>query len=140
MSKQSEICFAIPGKTIIDLVNPETMRTQIYGKTLDDVKREKGYIDAVLMTIDEYMESKANAQNTPIEWIECERSEYTEMLNCLPPVCWSDAGFMVGEPYDHCTKTGRPRFQAYRKNGTHTKRASRPMTVPEFKDELKRPF
>lgn len=29
------------------------------------------------------------------------KDRYHEMLNIMPPVAWVDAGFLVGEPFDH---------------------------------------
>jgi hypothetical protein len=28
---------------------------------------------------------------------------YADMLNIMPPLAWVDAGFLMGEPYDHRT-------------------------------------
>ena len=59
-------CFAIRGQIIIDVINPGTGLTAIYGKTLEDCRAEKGYEQAERMTIDEFCQDKA-AQDAPGE-------------------------------------------------------------------------
>jgi len=62
-------CFAsVASDTIIDVVNPDTGRTGIYSKDLDECRKE--YPDAQLMTIQDWCEQKAKRQDTPIIWTE----------------------------------------------------------------------
>ncbi len=39
--------------------------------------------------------------------------KYYEMLECLPPKRQASNGFLVGEPMDHESEDGSPRFQMY---------------------------
>lgn len=128
-------CFAVRGKTIVDLIHPLTGKTVIYGKTLEDVRAEKGYELAERMSIDEFCRGKAALQDSPVEWIETTEEKYEEMLNVLPPLCWRSTGFLVGEPFDHHALTGRARYQAYIRKGKQYFYSSRPMTAAEFSNE-----
>lgn len=131
-------CFAVPGVTIIDEIHPETGRSWIYGKTLEEVRQE--YPEAQAMTIDDYCQSKAAIQDTPVVWVETTQERYDEMLNVLPPIDWNARGFLVGEPYDHHATSGKPRFTAYIHRTTSGEgwretryfESSRPMTRAEF--------
>lgn len=127
-------CFAIRGETMIDVIHPITGKTAIYGKTLEDCRAEKGYAQAERMTIEEFCQSKAEKQDTPIVWEDTTEDYYYEMLEVLPPIAWNHAGFLVGEPWDHHALTGRPRYQAVTKLGDSYKRSSRPLTVKEWKE------
>ena len=125
-------CYAEPGAGhIIDGIDAETGLTLINAETEAQVKER--YPNAVRMEIDVFLAAKAEKQNAPVEWIETTLEKYDEMLGCLPPAVCNSGGFMVGEPHDHCAKTGKARFQAY----VHIKgkyyAASRPMTIAEFK-------
>ena len=129
-------CFAIRGRTMIDLVHPATGLTLIFGKTLADCQAEKGYELAELMTVEEFRKSKAALQDTPIQWAEVTEEKYNEWLDVLPPALWLAGGFLVGEPWDHHPLTGYPRFAAYREQGGKFYTANRPMTRTEFKVAL----
>lgn len=131
-------CFAVPGdlQSIIDVVNPETGRSSIYGHTLEQVQeRDPG---AVVMLLDDFMEAKAKEQNAPLKWRRISRARYWEMLEVLPPAAWSSGAFLVGEPTDYCAKTGRPRFSVFREEkGSISENhfeGSRPITFAEFKE------
>jgi hypothetical protein len=126
-------CFAIRGQTMIDLINPATGKTAIYGKTLEDCRQEKGYEQAERMTIDEFCKDKAEAQDAPVVWEPTTKERYREMLECLPPALWLALGFLVGEPWDHHALTGAPRYQAFIHNGNQYLSSNRPMTRAEFK-------
>lgn len=125
-------CIAVRGETIVDVLHPLTGKTVIYGKTLEDVRAEKGYELAEKMSIEEFCRDKAYGQDAPVEWIETTAEIYDEMLNVLPPLCWRSTGFMVSEPYDHHALTGRARYQAYIRKGGKYFASSRPMTAAEF--------
>jgi hypothetical protein len=128
-------CFAsIASDTIIDVVNPDTGRTGIYSKDLDECRKE--YPDAQLMTIQDWCEQKAKRQDTPVVLEPTTRREYWNMLEVLPPACMMLGCFLVGEPYDHHAGTGAPRFAAYFQVGNSYSKANRPMTVKEFKAML----
>lgn len=128
-------CFAIRGKSMVDVIHPLTGRTAIYGKTLEDVRAEKGYEQAERMTIEEFCRDKAARQDSPVEWIETTEEKYHEMLNVLPPARYASTGFLVGEPWDHHALTGRPRYAAFLRKGERYFESNRPMTTTEF-DQL----
>lgn len=110
-----EWCFAIPGETIIDIVDPATERTCIYGRTLDEVRAEEGYASAIKMRVDDFCKDKAARQDAESkEWEETTEEKYYDMLNVLPPAAMCNGAFLVGEPWDHHAVTGRPRFSCYR--------------------------
>jgi len=125
-----ERCFAVPGKTMIDVINPQTGLSYYYGKDLQKVREE--HPDAVEMTVDEYCASKAKAQDTPLEWVETNEEKYMEMLEVLPPAGWQLGIFLVGEPWDHHALTGAPRFACYRQDGKQFRASNRPITRKEF--------
>lgn len=133
-------CFAVPGAdNMIDLVHPVTGKTVIYGKTLEDVRQEKGregYEKAELMLVDEFLRQKAARQDTPITWEETTEEKFHEMLEVLPPAAWENGGFLVGEPWDHHALTGAPRYAGYRELDGKYYAASRPLTRAEFKREV----
>lgn len=128
-------CIAVPGTDyIIDMIHPDTELTIVYGKTLAQVRAEKGeYAGAVIMDFDEFMRQKAARQHTPITWERSTAEKYDEMLECLPPASMYGGGFLVGEPWDHDAETGEPRYQGFRHSGDGYYVATRPMTVREFR-------
>ena len=73
------------------------------------------------------------AATIPVEWIEVGEEEYEGQLDLLPLEYWDGLGFLVGEPFDRCPKTGHPRFSAYVRANGRFYSADRPMTVREFK-------
>lgn len=127
---QHEECFAVPGETMIDVIDSATGRTVIYGKTLADCQRD--YPGAERMSIDAYCQSKAQAQDTPITWAPTTEDRYSELLECLPPAAYRPGGFLVGEPWDHHAITGAPRYQACIHKGTSYFISNRAMTKAEF--------
>lgn len=132
-------CFATrsPWPVLIDVINPKTGRSWVNGHTLTEI--QKRYPAAEEMSMDEYTEILANAQNTTISWEPITESEYDEMLGCLPPAYYGSTGFLVGEPTDHDAKTGMPRFTAYRCYPKLNQYwvSNRPMTIKEFKLEVR---
>lgn len=137
---KTEMCFAVLGTdTIIDLANPETGRTRIYGKTIAEIRAEcPEYADAVVTTLEGFMKDKAERQHTPIKWTETTQARFDEMLECLPPALMIGGGFLVGEPQDHDASDGRPRYDAFRQDGAKFYQSSRPLTRQEFKAEIQK--
>ena len=134
--QSTDECFAVRGVTIIDLINPATHRTHLYGKTLADCQAEPDYAGKQTverMTVEEFCRSKAALQDVPITWTETTEERYGEMLEVLPPIAMGNGGFLVGEPWDHHALTGDPRFQAYRQVGERYEASNRAMTVQEFR-------
>jgi len=126
-------CFASKtSATLIDTVTNN--KTDIYGKTLEDVRKE--YPDAELMTVTQFCQWKADRQRTPIRWQASNQEQFNTMLEVLPPALLLEDGFLVGEPYDHCAGTGQPRFEGFVHVGGHYMVGSRPMTTNEFVKEL----
>lgn len=132
-----ERCFASKSRgTIIDVIHPNTGKTVIYGKTLEECRAETGYQDAEEMSVDEFCAWKAATQRTPITWRQTTEEKYDEMLNVLPPALWIGGGFLVGEPWDHDAGNGQPRFAAYRYRDNVYEVANRPITRAEFRQEI----
>lgn len=134
-------CFAVRGVTMIDTIDSATGLTTIYGKTLEQVQAEglkpwADYTKAERMTIDDYCTSKAETQDTPITWEPSTEEAYWDALEALPPAAQRNGGFLLGETQDHHALTGAPRFSAYKQVGELFYRASRPMTVAEFRKEV----
>jgi len=127
-------CVAVRGKTVIDVINPLTGKTAIYGKTLEECRQEPGYEQAERMTIDEFCQGKAEAQTPPVTWEPITEERYYEMYEVLPPIHVAGKGFMVSEPWDHHALTGKPMYGAYRKRGEVYEASLRPMTVREWKE------
>jgi len=123
--------FAVPGDPyLIDLVDPRDGRSQIYGKTLDEIRANSP--TAEIITVESWIERRAAAQDTPITWTPTTAERYHEMLNVLPPAAWQGWAFLVGEPTDHHAKTGRARFACYVQKGDAFMVSSRPITRTEF--------
>lgn len=120
--------------TLIDFAHPDTGRTALYGKTLEQVREE--YPDAELMGYDDFCEWKTQQQRTPIEWQPTTEETYVEMLEVLPPALRIRGGFLVGEPFDHDAGNGQPRFQAFRRHAGAYQVANRPMTKAEFREAM----
>jgi hypothetical protein len=128
---QATHCMAIPGQHIIDMICPETGKSYCFGNTPEEIAaRAPG---AVLMTWTDWQQQEILRQQTPITWIETTEADYWDMLEVLPPAYQGRGGFLVGEPFDHCAATGRPRFSGYRQLGDRYFVASRAMTISEFK-------
>lgn len=127
--------WAVPGEGhIIDEIHPVTGLTCVYGR--DEAGVKALHPEAVRVTWEAWRAEAAARQQTPVRWVETTAHEYDRMLNILPPAIWVGEAFMVGEPHDHCFATGAPRFQAYRARGGYYARASRPMTIAEFRQQV----
>ena len=113
---------------IDDLINPETGLGLFGKKTVENMVAKGGE----LMSVEEFYNRKFAKQNTPLEWAEVDADSYDEAMGCVPPIDLSSSGFLVGEPWDHCAKTGAPRFTAYRFDGVKYTKSNRPMTRKEF--------
>ena len=124
-------CFAILGDVIIDVINPGTGRTAVYGKTLEQCQTE--HPNAQRMTIDAFCVDKGQRQDSPIQWEPITEQYFYHMLEILPPAMMNHAGFLVGEPWDHHAITGRPRYQAFCQCGDSFTQSNRPMTIAEFR-------
>ncbi len=133
-------CFAVPGVTIIDVLNPLTGLTVCFGRSLADCQAE--YPGAIKMTVDAFCASKAAKQDSAVTWEETTEERWEDMLNVLPPACWPECGgaFLVGEPWDHHAVTGQPRYAAYRRQNGKFFTSSRPMAKLEFLQALQIPL
>lgn len=131
-------CFAVPGENhIVDVVHPATGRSLHFDRTLEEVQAH--YPGAVLMPWEDWRQEQIKRQQTPITWGATTEHQYRYALEVLPPVEWRGGGFLLGEPYDHDYATGAPRFHGYRQQGYRHFVSSRPLTVAEFREELRRP-
>lgn len=138
----TETAFAVPGESsLIDVINPATGKSWIEGETLEQIRLR--YPTAEIVNVSEWCAAKAARQDEPVTWAETTEEHFFEMLECLPPAYQTGGekggAFLVGEPWDHHATTGRPRFAAYREIGDKFLKASRPMTVKEFKELLALP-
>jgi hypothetical protein len=61
------------------------------------------------------------------------RPEFDEKDEQLRQARIDSGRFLVGEPVDHCAKSGRPRYDGYCARQGAYFRTSRPMTVSDFK-------
>lgn len=125
-------CFAVPGEdSIIDIVHPVTGLSMIEKESLEQIRLR--YPSAVLCEFTEHMNAKANRQDSePREWAEVTTERYYDMLNVLPPAAMGHGAFLVGEPYDHHAKTGRPRFACFKMEGEKCYELSCHITHAEF--------
>lgn len=130
MLREFTEAFAVPGSdSVIDMVHPDTGRSMVYGKTLEQIEAENP--GAVVVVFEAWMAAKAERQHTPVQWAPCSAEQYDEMLNVLPPAFWQGGLFLVGEPSDHDASTGRPRYAAFWKRGERYVAADRPITCRE---------
>jgi hypothetical protein len=119
--------------SIIDTIRADGL-TSCDGMTEEQVKAE--YPDAYRTTVEEFCTWKGKQQRTPITWSETTEEIYMEMLGALPPALWLTNGFLVGEPADHESDTGRARYDGFKQKDGKFYAASRPMTRAEFKKEV----
>jgi hypothetical protein len=129
-------CFASRKQgTIIDTLNPKTGRTVCFNRDLAEAREM--YPDAEEMTVEAFCDWKSELQRTPITWEETTEEVFNDMLNVLPPAAATRGyrAFLVGEAFDHDAGNGQPRYSAFRRNGEKYERASRHMTVIEFRKE-----
>ena len=135
---EDQMVFAVPGEgNIIDTVVPGPCElSRINGETLEEIQVR--YPGAVMVSMASWLEEKAKAQNTPVQWFPVTEEAYMYGLEVLPPVGWEGDAFMTGEPTDHCAKTGQPRYQAYKSYEGKRFTSSRPMTLREFQETVTR--
>lgn len=128
--------FAVPGSpSLVDVIHPDTGLSYYGGLTLEQI--QKSYPGAVVVNVQEWIDAKAKVQDEPVKWELVTEEEFDEMLNCLPPAAGGGGrGFLVGEPWDHHAKTGKPRYQAYIRTDSHFVKSSRPMTVMEYQTAI----
>lgn len=132
----TEDVFAVPGEgQIVDLVRPDG-RGAYSGEALDAIRLR--YPGAIRMPFDAWLAWKAAQQDTPITWHQTTHDAYDRALGELPPIDWTDHGFLIGEPTDHSAATGAPRYQAYRVTaaGQHFL-SNRPLTRREWREAQK---
>jgi hypothetical protein len=79
------------------------------------------------------MEAIDRVNPEPVRWHETTAEQFEEMLGCVPPELRIRGGFLVGEPCDHFSVTGAPRFRGYLQRGERFYRSSRPLTCAEFR-------
>ena len=72
-------------------------------------------------------------EQEPIRFRETDEDRFWEMLGVLPPEIQERGGFLVGEPWDHCPRTGRERFMCHWEVDGKFYESTRPITVKEFK-------
>lgn len=126
------IAVFVPGEhCVIDVMHPETGKTAVNAETLEQVR--KRYPTAQTCLYEDWIATRAAAQDAPVTWAEITEERYDEMLNVLPPVNYGRGGFQVGEPADHHAGNGRPRFAAFIASGGKHYESSRPMTSTEFR-------
>ena len=68
-----------------------------------------------------------------VNWKKSSKKRYWDMLECLPPAAMSGFGFLVGEPADHRSANGAPRYAAFAEypRGRFFESVE-PMTITEF--------
>ena len=70
-------------------------------------------------------------------WKQVDEKRYDEMLNALPPYCFTHQGFLVGEPMrdKKCGVTGKliAAYTAFCYHNMRFYEADDPMTPPEFR-------
>lgn len=125
-------CYTLPDfDCMSDTIHPITGLTTYGGKSEADIRKEHPTI--LRMSTDEFCQKKAEKQNSPIEWKPTDKDRYYEALGCLPPAFLDGGRFLVGEPMDHCAKSGRPRYDGYCESQGAYFHTSRPVTVRDFK-------
>ena len=126
-------CFASKKRgVLIDAVRQDG-RTVTFGRTLEQTRAEPGYEDAEDMSIEEFVDWKAQQQEmVPLEWEPITKERYNEAMEVLPPIGFSSTGFLVSEACDCSARTGAPRYQGYRKEGGSFLASSRPLTFAEW--------
>jgi hypothetical protein len=115
---------------MVDLIDPETNLGVYSRKPVEELIRK---YNGERMTIEAFEQRCFERQNTPVTWVKSDKDNFDYALGCLPPAAYSGSGFLVGEPCDHCAKTGQPRFTAWKKDGEECFYSSRPVTLAEFK-------
>jgi len=79
----------VPGDlSIIDTVNPETQRSDIYGHTLEQIQER--HPGAIIGDLAEW--AKRHEESFLTEPVEIDEKKFDEMLNVLPPKRWVTEG------------------------------------------------
>jgi hypothetical protein len=125
-------CYTLPDfDGMTDTIHPITGLTTYGGKSEADVRKEHPTI--LRMTVEAFCQKKAELQNAAVEWMPTDQATYYDRLEALPPEFMDGSRFLLGEPMDHCAKSGLPRFEGYcARNGRYFY-TSRPVTVRDFK-------
>jgi hypothetical protein len=76
---------------------------------------------------------RAIVTDTPNKWKEVTEDRYDEMLGVLPPIAWTDYGFLVGEPWDHHPIYGFSRYTAMLQYCGRFYESTRPVGVKAWK-------
>jgi hypothetical protein len=127
-------CYASRERSIIiDTIREDGLTT--YSRLSEEQIKAK-YPSAYRTTIDEFCAWKGAQQRTPITWSETTEEFYMEMMGAVPPALWLTYGFLVGEPADHESDTGKPRYDGFKQKDGKFYTSSRPMTRAEFKREV----
>ena len=137
-SLQSELiydfqeCYALPDfRCMQDVIHPITGLTMSYQKSEADMVKQHPTI--LRMTVEAFCQKKAELQNAPVEWMPTDQATYYDRLEALPPEFMDGSRFLLGEPMDHCAKSGLPRFEGYYARNGRYFYTSRPVTVRDFK-------
>ena len=118
--------------SFVDYISEDTGLTRVNGTPIAEVLRERpGY---EVMTVDEWRDAAATAQNAEIAWVQITQERYEDYRDCVPPAVMRASGFLVGEPFDHCVRTGRARYTACKEVGDKFYASSRPVTAVEFRE------
>ncbi len=67
------------------------------------------------------------------KFTRCTKERYWDMLEVLSPAVMGGCAFMVGEPSNHCLKTGHPTFMGFYEKGGNYYEAKHDMTIREFR-------
>ena len=70
-------------------------------------------------------------------WKSITEARYSEMLGAVPPIAHSGAGFLMGEPYDYDSQTGKNTYYAFARELRGESESffeySKPVTVATFR-------
>lgn len=114
----------------IDFIHPQTGLT-LYGKTADQISADYPGENVRLISYEDFVKEQIEGQeNDPITWTEISEEVYTERMECLPPICHTSRGFMLGEPFSHIA--GAPTFDAFRVQDGKFYASDRALTVKQF--------
>lgn len=124
--------FTEPNKTcIVNFCHPQMEQEKIQ----EELKTLRiNWPNTILMTWEEFDNQAYKLQNTELKMEEITEERYFELMECLPPAAMEHNKFLVGEPWDHCVKTGKPRFQMCVTSGGKHYASDRPVTKEEYKN------
>ena len=72
------------------------------GQTFEEYKQSEGQnLNLVALTWDVFVADylKPYHESLLFQWVEITEDKYDDMLNCLPPVNWSQGSFFISEAY-----------------------------------------